>query len=187
MEPVAIPGPTALISSLVVSGLPAQPFVFLGFPPARGAERRRFFEKHADLAMTLIVYESPKKLLKTLKDVLQIWGERKVAVARELTKIHEEVFRGSISEAIAHFSGEVRGELTLVVEGAGAGTDVDSKPYLETVDNNSCDHESPSWRSELKTLLLNGLSSKEAASVVAGRFDLPRRVVYQAALGMKKD
>ena len=122
--PVAIPGPTPLISALVLSGLSTQPFVFLGFPPARGAGRKRFFEKHARLAMTLILYESPKKLARTLEDILRNWGARRIAVARELTKIHEEVFRGSISEAIEHFTGEVRGELTLVVEGAGPGADI---------------------------------------------------------------
>jgi 16S rRNA (cytidine1402-2'-O)-methyltransferase len=196
MEPIAIPGATALISALVVSGLSTQPFVFLGFPPARGAERRRFFEKNARLEMTLILYESPKRLAKTLKDMLGSWGERRVAVARELTKIHEEIFRGSISEALGHFPGEVRGELTLVVEGAEAGRNADSQshpaPELrsfgpERLNLNSTNEGSPAWRDELKGLLMRGVSSKEAVSTVAGRFDLSRRVVYQAALAMKKD
>ena len=94
IEPVSIPGPTALISALVVSGLPTHPFVFLGFPPSKGSERRRFFEKNARIDMTLILYESPKRLEKTLKAMAENWGDRKVAVARELTKVHEEVFRG---------------------------------------------------------------------------------------------
>ena len=196
MEPVAIPGATALISALVVSGLSTQPFVFLGFPPARGAQRRRFFEKNARLEMTLILYESPKRLAKTLKEMLGSWGERRVAVARELTKIHEEIFRGSISEALGHFSGEVRGELTLVVEGAAAGRNADSQshpgPELsnfgpERLNLNSSNEGSPAWRDELKSLLMRGASSKEAASAIAGRFNLSRRVVYQEALAMKKD
>ena len=195
MEPVAIPGATALISALVVSGLSTQPFVFLGFPPARGAQRRRFFEKNARLEMTLILYESPKRLAKTLKDMLGSWGERRVAIARELTKIHEEIFRGSISEATGHFSGEVRGEFTLVVEGAGPGWNADSQSCLkreprsigpERLDPAAPYQESPAWRYELEGLLLGGLSSKEAASAIAGRFNLPRRMVYQAALAMKK-
>ena len=78
IEPVAIPGATALISALVVSGLSTQPFVFLGFPPARGAERRRFFEKNARLEMTLVLYESPRRLTKTLRDMLGGWGERRI-------------------------------------------------------------------------------------------------------------
>jgi 16S rRNA (cytidine1402-2'-O)-methyltransferase len=188
IEPVVIPGATALISALVVSGLPTQPFVFLGFPPARGAARRRFFEKNARLEMTLILYESPKRLAKTLKDMLGSWGERRVAVARELTKIHEEIFRGSISEATGHFSGEVRGELTLVVEGAGAGSNTGPEPCFdpESSNLNSTNQESPAWRDELKALLVRGLSSKEAASAIAGRFNLSRRLAYQAALAMKK-
>jgi 16S rRNA (cytidine1402-2'-O)-methyltransferase len=195
MAPVAIPGPTALISALVVSGLTTQPFVFLGFPPAKGAERGRFFEKHARLAMTLILYESPKKLAKTLKDMLGSWGERRVAVARELTKMHEEIFRGLISEALAHFAGEVKGELTLVVEGAGPGLDMDSGSRLDAgssapgpkrLNRDASNQEIPAWRNELKAMLLSGFSSKEAASAVAGRFNLSRRMVYQAALAMKK-
>lgn len=175
IEPVAIPGPTALISALVVSGLSTHSFVFLGFPPARGTERKRFFEKHADLAMTLILYESPKRLAKTLKDMLASWGERRVAVARELTKVHEEIFRGSISEALNHFTGETRGELTVVVEGAGPRSDLGPQAPCST------------WKDELKALLLGGLSSKEAASAVAARFNLSRKAVYQAALEMKKE
>ena len=196
MEPIAIPGATALISALVVSGLSTQPFVFLGFPPARGAQRRRFFEKNARLEMTLILYESPKRLAKTLEDMLGSWGERRVAVARELTKIHEEIFRGSISQALGHFSGEVRGELTLVVEGAETGRNADSQshpgPELrnfgpERLNLDSSNQETPAWRDELKSLLMRGVSSKEAASAIAGRFNLSRRVVYQAALAVKKD
>jgi 16S rRNA (cytidine1402-2'-O)-methyltransferase len=182
--PVAIPGPTALISALVLSGLSTQPFVFLGFPPARGTGRKRFFEEHARLAMTLILYESPKKLARTLEDILRNWGERRIAVARELTKIHEEIFRGSISEAIEHFTGEVRGELTLVVEGAGPGVDM-GRQSSEGSESGSTDPEI--WRDELKALLLGGVSSKQAASVIADRFNLPRRVVYQAALGVKRN
>jgi 16S rRNA (cytidine1402-2'-O)-methyltransferase len=190
MQPVAIPGATALISALVVSGLPTQPFVFLGFPPARGAERRRFFEKNARFEMTLILYESAKRLTKTLQDILGSWGERKVAVARELTKIHEEIFRGSISEALVHFSGEVRGELTLVVEGAGTEDgrrrteEGESEAHHGAIGNSN---STPAWRDELKALIGQGVSSKEAASSIAGRFNLSRRVVYQAALAMKKD
>jgi 16S rRNA (cytidine1402-2'-O)-methyltransferase len=182
MEVTAIPGPTALIPALIVSGLPAQPFIFLGFPPARGAERRNFFEKYACLPMTLIVYESPGRLVRTLKDILQSWGERRVAVARELTKIHEEIFRGSIQEAVDHFTGGVRGELTIVVEGAGPGSNSDSKsrPVPE-----SPQHDPTLWQGELKNLLSEGLSSKEAASAIAKRFNIPRRAAYQAALAMK--
>ncbi len=190
IEPVAIPGPTALISALVVSGLPAQPFVFLGFPPSKGAERRRFFEKYARVEMTLILYESPKRLEKTLKDMAQSWGDRKVAVARELTKIYEEVFRGLISEALSHFSAEVRGEVVLVVEGAvraeGFSRDSGQAAVDQELSGLAASLPQPqSWREELKALLAGGLSAKEAAREVASRCGLPRRTIYQAVLDMK--
>jgi 16S rRNA (cytidine1402-2'-O)-methyltransferase len=191
IEPVAVPGPTALISALVVSGLPTHPFVFLGFPPSKGTERRRFFEKYARIEMTLILYESPKRLGKTLKDMAENWGDRKAAVARELTKLHEEVFRGKISEALVHFAGEVRGEVALVVEGAAQGADMRSESCgaagnVALSDPECCAPQLPSWQEELQALLAGGLSSKEAVRRVATRCGLPRRVVYQAALELKK-
>lgn len=172
IEPISIPGATALISALVSSGLPAHPFAFLGFPPARGSERRRFFTQHAGLTMTLILYESPRRLSKTLESILESWGDRRITVAREITKIHEEFFRGQVSEAQAHFAGEVRGEVTLVVEGAGKEAPGEPDPA--------------DWKNELETLLAQGLSSKEAATAISDRFGVSRRVVYQAALEMKK-
>ncbi len=173
VSPVAVPGPTAIITAVVLSGLPVQPFAFLGFAPARGAERRRFLSENSSLTMTLVLYESPKRLLKTLRDILDSWGERRVAVARELTKIHEEVFRGTVSEALAHFgAGETRGEITLVVEGRPA--------------KDASGREGPGWQEELDSMLAGGTSLKEAASIIAARFSLPRRTVYQAALDKKR-
>jgi 16S rRNA (cytidine1402-2'-O)-methyltransferase len=173
VEPISIPGPAALISALVVSGLPTDSFAFLGFPPSKGGDRRRFFEKNAELSMTLILYESPNRLVKTLRDILENWGDRRIAIARELTKMHEEIFRGIISQAVDYFGGEVLGELTLVIEGNEEG-----KAQRPEVD-------SASWEEVLRDLLNAGLSSKEAASAVSSRFGVPRRVVYKAALAIK--
>jgi 16S rRNA (cytidine1402-2'-O)-methyltransferase len=186
IDPVAIPGPTALISALTVSGLPIQPFVFLGFPPAKGADRKRFFQRYAGFTMTLILYESPKRLARTLRDISDNWGERRVAIARELTKVHEEIFRGTVSEAAARFESDARGEFTLVVEGAGPGSEIISGPCPGVGERNCSDRNATSWRNELRALLEGGVSSKEAASAIAGRFNIPRRVVYQAALELKK-
>lgn len=171
-EPIVIPGPTALVSALVASGLPAHPFAFLGFAPPRGSGRKRFFAGNASLSMTVILYESPKRLARTLQDILEAWGDRRIAVARELTKIHEEIFRGSVSGALDRFSGEVRGEITLVVEGR-------TEDAVEET-------EAPGWEEELRALLARGVGSKEAAAAISGRFGIPRRVVYQAALEMKR-
>lgn len=170
---VAIPGPTALVTALTVSGLPTHPFAFLGFAPGRGAARRRFFASFGSLPMTMVLYESPKRLGRTLGDLLESWGDRRIAVARELTKVHEEVFRGTISGAKAHFVEETRGELTLVVAGAEVGT---------------CrDVEDDDWREELKRLVEDGeIPVKEAASRISDRYGLPRRLVYQEALGLRK-
>lgn len=172
IEPVVIPGPTALVSALVASGLPAHPFAFLGFAPPRGTGRKRFFTAYAGLTMTLILYESPQRVLRTLQDILDAWGNRRIAVARELTKIHEEIFRGTVSSALEHFAGETRGEITLVVQGL--------------VEAAADETDSPGWEEELCSLLERGVSSREAAATISERFGLPRRTVYQAALGMKR-
>jgi len=167
-----IPGPSAVISALVVSGLPTHPFAFLGFPPARGSGRKRFFESNGKLVMTLVLYESPKRLLRTLQDMLSLWGDRRVAVARELTKHYEEVFRGLLSEATDHFAGETRGEVTLVV----AGCESRGEDEEEKLD----------WREELRRLLEDeSLGVREATDVVAGQRRLPRRLVYQEALRIR--
>lgn len=170
IEPVSIPGPTALITALVAGGISTHPFAFLGFAPAKGAERKRFFDRYKALEMTCILYESPKRLSRTLQDIADAWGDRRIAVARELTKIHEEIFRGTVSGAMKHFEIEPKGELTLVVEGSTGES-------LRT--------ETVNWQAELRSMLEQGISSKEAASTIAGRFDLPRRLVYQTALRMK--
>lgn len=174
IEPIPIPGPSALILALVVSGLPAHPFCFLGFPPPRGSQRRLFFTENASASMTVILYESPKRLAKTLKEILDSWGDRRIAVARELTKIHEEVFRGRVSEALIHFEGEVRGEISLVVEGAAA---VGARGGAAEVP--LC---SENWEEELRKIIDGGVSSKEAASLISARFNIPRRTAYKAAV-----
>jgi 16S rRNA (cytidine1402-2'-O)-methyltransferase len=169
---VVIPGPTALICSLVASGLPTHPFAFLGFPPGRGSGRKRFFVSHASLAMTLILYESPQRLGRTLEDMLRFWGDRRLAVARELTKKFEEIFRGTITEAIGHYAEGTRGELTLVVEGPGE----EQAPAIAQKD----------WQEELGCLLDDPrLTVKQATGEILRRHRLPRRLVYQKALEIR--
>ena len=165
-----VPGPTASVAALVVSGLPTQPFAFLGFPPPRGSSRRRFFTLAAPLDMTLVLYESARRLPRTLSDIEASWGNRRIAVARELTKLHEEVFRGTVSEARHRFGEEVKGEVTLVVAGA------DARPSCATA-------EEEVWKLELEKLLAQGsTSTRDAVDQVAARFGAPRKQVYQEAL-----
>lgn len=116
---VPIPGASALLSALVVSGLPTDRFAFEGFLPAKSGKRRKRLEELQQETRTLIFYESPHRFLKTLEDISNIFGERKIVVARELTKKFEEIKRGTPSEIMEYFEkSKVRGELVVVVEGA---------------------------------------------------------------------
>ena len=113
---VPIPGPSAVITALVVSGLPTDQFVYLGFLPRRPKQRQRLFSSLVDERRTMVAFESPHRLQETLSDIEEILGDRRIAVSRELTKVHEEIFRGRVSEARRHFT-EPRGEFSLVIEG----------------------------------------------------------------------
>ena len=116
-----IPGPSAPIAALAASGLPTDQFLYLGYPSRKAGERRQALEAVASLPYTLVFLESPHRLLPTLQDLHTALGERRVAVAAELTKMYERFFRGSLSAAIEFYTGEpARGEFTLVVEGAQA-------------------------------------------------------------------
>ena len=117
-----IPGPTALIMALVLSGLPVHSFTFRGFPPHKPGPRRRFLEVDRDSPHTLIFYESPYRLAAFLRDALAIYGDREAALARELTKIHETVQRGRLSELLAQAEATgPKGEYVVVIGGADHG------------------------------------------------------------------
>ncbi len=120
IEVRSVPGPSAGVAALSISGLPPYPFTFLGFPPPRSARRRRFFARYAELDHTLVVFESPHRILASLRDLRDELGDRPVALARELTKLHEEVLRGSLSEVLETVEARPRlkGELVVVVGGA---------------------------------------------------------------------
>ena len=163
---VPVPGPSVLLTALVVSGLPSQQFLFLGFPPRRKGERRRLLESVASEWRTIIAFESPHRLLNTLKDLEEILGNRRIALCRELTKIHEEVFRGTIGTAIEYFP-EPRGEFTLVIEGKGK---VERDHLTEEMDEH------------LLRLKKSGMSAKEAVAQVAKASGISKREVYRAWL-----
>jgi 16S rRNA (cytidine1402-2'-O)-methyltransferase len=163
---VPIPGPSVVITALAVSGLPTERFVYIGFLPHRAGSRRRLLESVADEDGTIVVLESPHRLRAALDDILLVLGDRKVAVCHELTKIHEEVFRGTISQAIDHFT-QPKGEFTLVIEGRGGK----EKPQLtEAVER------------QLRSLRLSGVTAKEAVARVAGETGLSKRELYRAWL-----
>jgi 16S rRNA (cytidine1402-2'-O)-methyltransferase len=165
---VPVPGPSALLAALVASGLPTDAFVYLGFLPRRAAERRALLAGVARQPRTLAAYEAPHRLLDTLADVLATLGDRPLAVARELTKLHEEIFRGPASAAQAHFAQkEVLGELTLVIGGAPA----------EVAER----WDAAQVRAELRSLAAAGLKKKDAARLVADQAGWPARDVYRLA------
>jgi 16S rRNA (cytidine1402-2'-O)-methyltransferase len=171
----ALPGPNAAVLALVLSGLPPQPFLFMGFPPPRSAARRAVFERlraaeRAGLAATTLWYEAPHRVAETLEDMAAVFGPRPAAVARELTKRFEEVRRGELPELAAHYAEhKARGEVTLVVgpapEEAAEEADVDA----------------------LLRAALDGHSLKEAVAQVTAATGLPRKQVYARALALMGD
>lgn len=165
---LAVPGPAAPIAALVASGLPTDSFVFLGYLPRRAAERRRLLEEVAGERRTLIAFEVPHRLRQSLADLERLLGaERPAAIGRELTKVHEETVRGSLSSLRRRFeAAEPRGEFTLIVGGAG---------------------EASRWgearvRSELRRSRADGLAAAEAARRISAASGWPRREVYRMAL-----
>jgi len=163
---VPIPGPSVVTTALVVSGLPTERFIYIGFLPRKAGSRRRLLQSVADESGTIVVLESPHRLRVALNDISLVLGDRKVAVCRELTKIYEEVFRGTISQAIEHFT-QPRGEFTLVIEGKGEK----EKPQLtEAVER------------QLHSLRQSRVTAKEAIARVAGETGLSKRELYRAWL-----
>ena len=162
---VAVPGPSAVTAAVSVSGFSGDRFRFIGWPPRRAADRRKLFASLASEPDTLVALESPRRVRTTLSDMLAAWDDRRVAVCRELTKLHEEVFHGTLEEALAHFV-EPRGEFTIVVEGAAVGAAADTE---ETAAN---------ARAELAMLRDQGASARDAVAAVVRETGLPRRAVY---------
>jgi 16S rRNA (cytidine1402-2'-O)-methyltransferase len=113
---VPIPGASAVITALVVSGLPTDQFLYVGFLPRRKGQRQRLLSSIVDEPRTIVAFETPHRLRETLSDIEEILGNRRLSVCRELTKVHEEIFRGRVSQAREHFV-EPRGEFSLVIEG----------------------------------------------------------------------
>lgn len=160
---VPIPGPSAPITALAVSGLPTDRFLYLGFLPRQASHRRRLLESVADQPFTLIFLEAPHRLLASLADMEECLGDRKVAVCRELTKIHEEVFRGTLSEARAYFSSP-RGEFTLIVAG---------QPFQPA-------ELTPEVKERLRRLKSQGVAAKEAIATLSQEIGMSRKELYRA-------
>ncbi len=166
---IPVPGPSALVAALSASGLPTDRFAFEGFLPAKKQERKDRLKKLARDPRTLIFYEAPHRLKESLADVLEMLGDRQIAVGREISKMHEEFLRGRVSEIFAQLADrEVRGELTLVVRGC-AESEV-SQEELST---------------EARGLLQAGMSVNRVAGLLSERYGISKREIYQMALKLK--
>jgi len=160
-----VPGPSALLAALSVSGLPTDAFVYLGFLPRKSSERKRVLSDNSADKRTLVFFESPHRLLDSLNDIETELGNRSIAIGRELTKIHEEVFRGDIRSAIVHYNNSgVQGEVTLVVGGRSKG--------LENKWNND------ETLACLKACVKSGKTLSEASKEVAKKSGWSRKDVY---------
>ena len=162
-----IPGPSAVIAALVASGLPSDRFTFLGFPERKGAARRELLERVASASETTVLFESPKRLSALLEDLIGSCGPaRTVAVARELTKIHEEVRRGTLEEVSTYYEANPPlGEVTVVVSPAAAHRDEEDRVA--------------DARALAMELLDGGMKPSQAAKEVSARLDLARNAAYR--------
>lgn len=168
IEVIPVPGPCAAIAALSVSGLPTTRFAFFGFLPKSPKRRKEFLESIREYPETLVFYESPNRILETLKDIIEILGDRNVSISRELTKVFEESLKGKASSVLETLSQRqsIKGEITVVVEG---------KRYEETELGQEVERE-------LKELREKGLSLKEAVKTVSKESGISKNLVYKKAL-----
>ncbi len=166
---VPIPGVTASITALCASGLPTNKFIFIGFLPTKIKLREEQLEKLSNSLETVVLYESPYKLLQTLEDLAKmLGGNRKIVLARELTKLHEEFWRGTVGQAIIHYqNNQPKGEFTLVIAGA--------EPELLVLSEDTI-------KQELQELFAQGISRSQASRQLSQKINLSRRKIYQIAL-----
>jgi 16S rRNA (cytidine1402-2'-O)-methyltransferase len=167
-----VPGPSAAVAGLVASGLPTGRFAFEGFLPRKGSGRTARLAELAGERRTIVLYEAPHRLARTLADLVSVLGgERRVAVGRELTKLHEEVRRSTLAEAASWASStEPAGELVVVVEGAPAPAPASEESVAAAVE----------------AALAEGLSARDAAASVAASLGVPKRRAYEVAVGLNR-
>lgn len=170
LEVTTAPGPSAVIAALTISGLSTDRFCMEGFVPRKAGDRERLYAQWTNEARTVVFYESPQRLGTTLTEMTGLFGDRRVAVAREITKLHEEVLRGSLREVAASIAGrEILGEIVVVLEGVGEVPPVDDSAV----------------RDALVERLNAGATVRDAVSYVEQALGVAHRVVYQLALDIR--
>ena len=167
-----VPGPAAPVAALVISGLPTQRWCMEGFLPRKGQERKQRLAEIAVEERTTVLFESPKRVGATVADLLELCGpDRPMAIVREVTKLHEEVFRGSLQEASDWASKEIKGEVVLVLGGAPPPAEADDQRLGQV----------------LEEILASGVSTRDAADEAARRLGVSRRRAYSSALDLRGD
>ena len=167
IQVVSIPGPSALISALSLSGLPTEEFTFIGFLPSKKSQRQKVLKDLCLEPRTLILFEAPHRITDTLKDMEEIFVERKAAVIKEITKIHEGVLRGSISEIRSKLEKtKIAGEYVIILEGKSEGKRITTKDILL----------------EIHSLMKKGLKRKEAVKKIADAYKLSKKELYDKSL-----
>ncbi|HEY1711114.1 MAG TPA: 16S rRNA (cytidine(1402)-2'-O)-methyltransferase [Rhizomicrobium sp.] len=167
----AIPGASAALAGLALAGLPSDRFLFAGFLPSRSGERRSALEELKTIRSTVILFESPQRLAESLTDMAAVLGNRPAVIARELTKLHEEISRGLLADLARRYAGEAapKGEITMLI-----GPARDEGPDLARIDT-------------LLDQALPFMPVRAASELIAGALDIPRRAVYDRALERKRD
>jgi len=164
---VPVPGPSAIVSLVSVSGLPTDEFTFMGFLPSKGGELRRLLQSLKGSSRTVVFYESPRRLRDALEAVIETLGDIHVVVGRELTKVHEEIIRGKASEALVKIAGEIRGEVTLILRTEESPVEFD-------------------LRGRLEELLRSGAKLNDAVKAVAADSGAHKSEVYKEALAIRE-
>ncbi|MGB9710711.1 MAG: 16S rRNA (cytidine(1402)-2'-O)-methyltransferase [Thermodesulfovibrio sp.] len=168
IELIPVPGVTALITALSISGLPTEEFTFIGFLPVKQSQRKKKLLELSIEKRTLVFYEAPHRILQTLEDMLDVFGDRVCCVARELTKMFEEVLRGRLSEVIEKLeNSKIAGEYVIVIEGAHETTQSFEEALIE-----------------VKDLMKKGKGRKEAVRIVAELYGLSKKELYEKSLKM---
>ncbi len=169
IEVDVLPGPSAMLPAVLLSGLTPQPFVFMGFPPEKTGERTKLFESLKNFPYTLCFYISPHKAEKNITEMIQAFGNRKAALVREISKVFQEAIRENLSGILARITEGAKGELVLVIEGC----------------NKNHDDEEKLWHAEVDKMLEDELSVKDIVKEIESNYKIPRNEIKQYALNQR--
>lgn len=169
IQVVPVPGANAALTALIASGMPTQPFFFGGFLPKSAKNRKEQLELWKNVPATMVFYEAPHRIKEVLGDVLKVWGNRKICLARELTKLHEEFWRGDLAGALEHLQSQdnIRGEFVIIL----------APPVIEVVE-----YDLETLVGKVQELMAQGVEKKEALSYIAKEFKVPKRELYNRLL-----